>query len=101
MGVLSPAASRSAVTALNSCYSASMSSKALQEMMQRAESWPEVAQAELAQIAREIDAGLSAGSYHPTAAERDGIARGLNDARAGRFASDDEVRRVLEKRRPA
>ncbi len=78
-----------------------MGSKALQEMMQRAESWPEAAQAELAQIAREIDAGLSAGLYHPTAAEREGITRGLSDARAGRFASDDEVRGVLEKRRPA
>ncbi|WP_041802251.1 hypothetical protein [Rhodopseudomonas palustris] len=78
-----------------------MTTKALDEQMQRAAAWPEAAQAELAQIAREIDAGLAAGAYQPTPQELEGIARGLADARAGRFASDDDVRQVLEKNRPA
>jgi hypothetical protein len=43
----------------------------------RAEKWPEEAQAELAQIALEIDAGLGRGKYAATPAELSGIDRGL------------------------
>jgi len=69
--------------------------------MQRVEAWPEAAQAELAEIALEIDAGLGAGTYHATPKELEGIDRGLKAAREQRFATDDQVRQVFEKHRPA
>jgi len=69
--------------------------------MQRVEAWPEAAQAELAEIALEIDAGLGAGTYHATPKELEGIDRGLKAARERRFATDDQVRQVFEKHRPA
>ncbi len=49
------------------------------------------AQDELAEIAREIDAGLKDATYEPTNAELAGIDRGLRDAEQGRFATDAEV----------
>jgi len=69
--------------------------------MQRVEAWPEAAQAELAEIALEIDAGLGAGTYHATPKELEGIDRGLKAAREQRFATDDQVRQVFEKHRLA
>jgi hypothetical protein len=78
-----------------------MTTKALQEAMQRAETWPEEAQEELAEIAREIDAGLKDGTYRATPDELAGIDRGLKDAREGRFATDAEVEAVFAKHRKA
>ena len=69
--------------------------------MRRVEAWPEEAQAELAEIALEIDAGLGTGAYHATPKELEGIDRGLKAAREGRFATDDQVSRVFQKYRPA
>jgi hypothetical protein len=62
--------------------------------MQRVEAWPEAARVELAQIALEIDAGLSAGpiTRHRTSSKAS-IAV-LKAAREGRFAADDHVREV-------
>jgi predicted transcriptional regulator len=78
-----------------------MTAKVLQDVMRRIEAWPEAAQAELAEIALEIDAGLGAGTYRATPKELEGIDRGLKAAREGRFATDDQVRGVFEKYRPA
>ena len=78
-----------------------MAAKILQDVMRRVEAWPEAAQAELAEIALEIDAGLGAGVYHATPKELEGIDRGLKAAREGRFASDDQVKQVFQKYRPA
>lgn len=41
------------------------------------------------------------GVYHATPEELAGIDRGLDDARAGRFAADAEVAAVFAKYRPA
>jgi len=41
-----------------------MTAKALKDVLQRVEAWPEEAQEELAAIAREIDAQLAGGVYH-------------------------------------
>jgi len=79
---------------------AGMTAKLLQDALRRVESWPESAQLELAEIALEIDAGIGAGTYQATARELEGIDRGLKAAREGRFATDEQVRRVLEKSRP-
>jgi hypothetical protein len=53
-----------------------MTSKTLNEAMQRVESWPEAAQEELAEIALEIDARVKGGRYHATPDELAGIDRG-------------------------
>jgi hypothetical protein len=60
---------------------ASMTGRILKEVMQRVEAWPEEAQADLAQIALEIDAGLGGGTYHATPEELAGIDRGLKAAK--------------------
>jgi hypothetical protein len=78
-----------------------MTAKILQDALRRVEDWPEAAQVELAEIALEIDAGLGAGTYHATPKELEGIDRGLKAAREGRFATDDQVTQVFQKKRPA
>jgi hypothetical protein len=78
-----------------------MTSKILQDALRRAEGWPEAAQVELAEIALEIEAGLATGTYHATPKELEGIDRGLKAAREGRFATDDQVKQVFQKLRPA
>jgi predicted transcriptional regulator len=82
-------------------YTNGMTARVLKEVWERVESWPEEARRELAQIALEIDAGLSGGAYHATPGELAGIDRGLQAAREGRFSRDGEVKAVLHKYRPA
>ncbi len=41
-----------------------MTAKALKDVLRRVEAWPEEAQEQLAEIAREIDAQLAGGGYH-------------------------------------
>jgi len=81
------------------CHTASMTDKALKDIMQRVESWPLEAQEELAEIVREMDASLHGGSYRAFAEELAGIDRGLKAAREGRFTSDEEVEEVFAKHR--
>ena len=78
-----------------------MTAKVLKEAMQRVETWPEEAQAELAEIALEIDAGLKGGTYRATPEELAGIDRGLKAAREGRFTTAEEVKAVFAKHRLA
>jgi len=72
----------------------------LLEVLKQAETWPEEAQEELADAALEIAAGLK-GEYRATDEELAGIDRGLDDARQGRFATDEEVKAVFGKFRSA
>ena len=68
--------------------------------MKQAEAWPEEAQEELVDAALEIATGLT-GEYHATNEELAGIDRGLDDARQGRLATDEEVKAAFSKfRRP-
>jgi predicted transcriptional regulator len=76
-----------------------MTIRALKEAMQRAEAWPEDAQAELAALALEIDASLKGGKYRAVPAELAGVDRGLKAAQEGRFATDEEVEAVYAKHR--
>jgi predicted transcriptional regulator len=78
-----------------------MTAKALKQVLERVETWPEEAQEELAAIALEIDASLKGGVYEATSEELAGIDRGLEAAREGRFATNDEVAAVLAKHRRA
>lgn len=78
-----------------------MKTKRLTQALERVEDWPAHAQDELAAIARDIDAGLKDGVYHPTPHELEGIDRGLRDAEQSRFATDDEVKGAFAKFRGA
>ena len=80
-------------------YIPGMASKALEDTMRRAETWPAEAQEELAEIALELDASLRGGTYRATLEELEGIDRGLKAAREGRFATDEEVEAVIAKHR--
>lgn len=73
--------------------------KSLSDLLERARSWPTEAQAELEQMAREIETELGAGLYRPTPEELAGIERGLSDVAAGRFATDERVESVFAKHR--
>jgi len=77
-----------------------MKTKELTAILERVESWPESAQQQLAEVALEIEQDLKR-EYQATPAERAGIERGLADARAGRFATDEEVEEALAKFRQA
>ena len=66
--------------------------------MERVETWPDADQAELLEYALEIEARQT-GRFAPTPKELEGIDRGLQDARAGRFATDEEVEAVFAKYR--
>jgi hypothetical protein len=78
-----------------------MTAKKLRDVLARVEAWPEAAQAELAELALEIDAELGIGKYHATPEELAGIKRGLEDARAGRLATEEQIEALFEKHRPA
>jgi hypothetical protein len=78
-----------------------MTAKVLKDVMERVETWPKEAQEELAEIAREIDAGLQRGVYYATSEELAGIDRGLKAAREGRLATDKQVAAVFAKHRRA
>jgi hypothetical protein len=78
-----------------------MTANKLKEVLELAKAWPEAAQAELAELAREIDAGLGPGKYHATPKELAGIDRGLKAAREGRFATDEQIAELFKKHRPA
>jgi predicted transcriptional regulator len=73
----------------------------LKNLIERAETWPKEAQEELAQVALEIEAGIAGHAYRASPEELAGIDRGLRDAAAGKFASQDEVETVFAKHRRA
>ena len=77
-----------------------MKTKQLTAILERVENWPEAAQQQLAELALEIEQGLN-GQYHATSQEIAGIERGLADARAGRFATDQQVEAALARFRKA
>lgn len=76
-----------------------MKAKTIKEILQRAEGWPESAQADLAQAALEIEKELQQDTYTATAEEVAGIERGLQQAEQGLFATDAEVEAIFAKYR--
>jgi uncharacterized FlgJ-related protein len=50
-----------------------MTAKALEDVLQRVEAWPEEAQEQLVEITREIDAQIAGGVYHATASELEAL----------------------------
>jgi|KBSMisStandDraft_5_1062788.scaffolds.fasta_scaffold3547238_1 predicted transcriptional regulator len=71
--------------------------KALTDVLDRVQSWPEDAQAELEHVALEIEAELRQRTYPATSEELAGIQRGLEAAERGQFATHEEVEAVLAK----
>lgn len=78
-----------------------MTVKILQDVIQLAETWPEWAQLQLAELAREIDAELGSKTYRATPAELAGIDLGLKDISEGRIATAEQIEQLFEKHRPA
>ena len=79
------------------CYHRNMKAKMIKEILQRAESWPESAQEDLAQAALEIEKELHEGTYAATPEEVAAIERGLKEAEQGLFATDSEVEATFAK----
>lgn len=71
----------------------------IEDIVRVVETWPEAAQAELLEMVRDMDAAFRGGGYHASAEELAGIDRGLADARAGSFATDDEMSALFAKYR--
>ena len=75
--------------------------KTLRDVLERAATWPEWAQEDLAQLALEIDRELKAGTYHATREELAKIDEAIAAVRRGEIATDDEVEAVFAKHRGA
>jgi hypothetical protein len=71
--------------------------KSLFDLLERARSWPEHAQHELEQLARQIEAELTQGTYHATPEELIGVDRCLHQAAEGKFATAEEVEATFAK----
>ena len=78
-----------------------MPSKSLAKALERADTWPPEVQDALARLAEELDAEWRAGAYRPTPEELAGIDRGIESARAGRFATDMDIEAIFARHRPA
>jgi RNA polymerase-binding transcription factor DksA len=73
--------------------------KALKDLLERAESWPDWAQQELADLSLEIDREVKAGTYHATREELRKIDEALAAVRRGEVATEEEVEAVFAKHR--
>ena len=76
-------------------------SKKLQELMERAQSWPEEAQEEFARLGDQIDDDLKGGDYHATREELRAIDQALAAVDRGEVATDEEIKAAFAKFRPA
>ena len=70
------------------------------KILDRVASWPQEDQDELAEVAADIEARRT-GAYRLTGDERRAVEQGLSDARAGRFATDQEIDAIFKKARSA
>jgi RNA polymerase-binding transcription factor DksA len=73
--------------------------KALKDLLARAENWPDWARQDLADLALEIDREVNAGTYRATREELRKIDEALAAVRRGEVASQDEVEAVFAKHR--
>jgi len=70
------------------------------KILDRVASWPQEDQEELAEVEANIEARRT-GVYRLTEDERRAVEVGLSDARAGRFASDQDIDAIFKKARSA
>jgi hypothetical protein len=78
-----------------------MTVKILQDLIKLAETWPEWAQLQLVELAREINADLESKVYIATPEELAGIDLGIKDIREGRIVTAEQIEQLFEKHRPA
>lgn len=67
----------------------------LKDVLRRAETWPEWAQDDLAELALEIDQEVRAGTYHATREELRKIDEARAGVRRGETATEAEVEAVF------
>jgi predicted transcriptional regulator len=72
--------------------------KKLESLLELASTWPEEAQGELMQVIIDIET-RHFGVYRLSDEERAGVQRGLEEMRAGKFATDEEVAAVFNRYR--
>jgi len=72
--------------------------KTLDALMERAASWPDEAQAELVRFMIDTEA-RHFGVYRLSEEEREAVRKGMEAARQGRFATDEEVAAVFARYR--
>jgi hypothetical protein len=65
-------------------------SPGIKTLLEQIQSWPEEDQEELADVAREIESRRS-GVYRLSNDERAAVRAGMDDARRGDFASNEEI----------
>jgi hypothetical protein len=71
----------------------------LQAILKRAETWPEERQEEAADLLLALEQEM-AGQHPPLSADDlEALARSEEDVRAGRFATEDEIREVFNRHR--
>jgi len=70
----------------------------LNTLLERAESWPEEAQAELAQFVIETEV-KHFGVYRLSDEEREALRVGQEQARRGEFASDEDIKALFDRYR--
>jgi predicted transcriptional regulator len=73
--------------------------RALKDVLARAENWPDWARQDLADLALEIDREVNAGTYRATRAELRKIDEALAAVRRGEVATHEEVEAVFAKHR--
>ena len=73
-------------------------SPTVKAFLERVAFWPEEDQEELAELAREIEARRK-GVYRLSEAEHQGIERGLQAMREGRYASNERVAGIFDEAR--
>ena len=73
--------------------------KTLKAVIDRAATWPEWAQDDLAALALEIDREVSAGTYRATREELQKIDEALAEVRRGEVATAEEVEAIFAKHR--
>jgi hypothetical protein len=72
----------------------------LKELIERAEAWPEEAQAELIELGLEIEAEQR-GVYHASSEEIEAIDQALGEVQRGEVMSEEDVEAMFAKLREA
>ncbi len=74
-----------------------MSTSDLKLLLERAEAWPETAQAELISVGQDIERELGEKTYHATEDELRVIDEAIASLDAGEFATDAEIQAAFAK----
>lgn len=77
---------------------AAMTTKKLKDLMERVEHWPPEAQEEALASLETIEEEF-VGPYELSPADRKALERSAEDVRQGRFASEDQVRKIFDRYR--